>query len=209
MILLHDPQSKESREFFVKHRTEFEKILTYPTCLKSYPNITKFPAVVINIPEYIRDNSLWYNIKTLPNYKRLGMTVKDFQIINHASQEGCGQNSGVDYMDAYIRDNNLSDDYKQFLVDLCNDLRIPACFAWHGVSANWVYDLGEECQNDIHEINKTRCISYSPTVKVLETIPEHYDIIYPDTFNDITEFKNKLNIKIKQMEDRDAVYKGK
>jgi len=49
MILLNNPQDKTSRNFTAKYKQEFDKIINYPMCLKDYPNISKFPAVILNI----------------------------------------------------------------------------------------------------------------------------------------------------------------
>lgn len=199
MILLNNQQDKASRDFTNKHRKEFEKVINYPKCLKDFPNISKFPAVGVEIPEYVKDNSLWYLVKKTPNYKRLGMLTSEFQKLNHAMKASCGTASGADLMDKYIEDKGIKDTDKKFWVELCNDLIIPSHMVGWGV--NYVVDLGEECSVEIDEINKTRTISYNPNDPLFETITTHIEIIYPDTYDDVI----KMIDKVKRIEERTKV----
>ena len=205
MILLHNQHDEKSRKFLEQNKDKFERVLEYPDCVKEFPNVSRFPAVVVTVPEYIKDNSLWFNVKNTPNYKRIGMIVGDFQRTNHEAQEKCGANSGVEMMDKYIQARGLKDDYKQFLVDLCNDFDVPAKFCWHGVSAGWCYDLGEECKNELDERNKERIISYDLNVPLLGIIPAGYEIIYPE---DIKEAEDIISANKEKTDLRTAIYAG-
>lgn len=197
MILLHNQYDGKCRGFCEKYSDRFDKVLDYPECLKDFPNISHFPAVVIDIPEYIKDNSLWYFVKTLPNYRRLGMVAKDFQNINHSL--GCG--SGIPFLDGYIKDKGIKDEDKKYVVELCNDMEIPAPFLAWGIK--YAYDLGEDCKDDLDEKNKER--SVYPERPVLETIPESYEIIYPDTVEEVNAILNRYKDNI---DLRATIYAG-
>ena len=201
MILLHSSQDANSRIFLAKYKQEFKTILQYPMCVNLYPNVSKFPAVVIDVPEMIKDLSLWYKVKKTPNYKRLGMLTSEFQILNHAMKQTCGTSSGSDLMDQYIQENEIQDTDKKYWIDLCNEIAIPSCMVAFGVQ--WCYDLGVDCPNDIAEFNKERSISYDPSIPVLETIPAHQEIIYSETIEDVYAANQKY---IDEIEARNAVY---
>lgn len=57
MIILHSPHDKDSRDFVEKYGKD-NIILNYPECLDSYPNISAFPSVVIDVPAYHRPSEI-------------------------------------------------------------------------------------------------------------------------------------------------------
>ena len=198
MILIINKTDANSRAFYAKYRNNFDEILAYPACLDRFPQLAKFPAVVIDAPEIIVDNSLWFAVKKLGNYKRLGMVVKDFQEINR--RLGCGQ--GIPFLDTFIAEKRIDGESKKFLIEVCNDFEIPAPFAAWGIP--YCYDLGEDCKDDLDEQNKTRSILTGGDM--LEIIKEHEEIIYPETMGDILKENQKWIDKIAR---RDGIYKGK
>jgi len=58
MKVLHNPHTKESRELINQLKqsdfNDFE-IINYPDCVDEYPYITKYPAVLIYVPQYTDD----------------------------------------------------------------------------------------------------------------------------------------------------------
>ena len=198
MILLHNQHDEKSRKFLEQNKDKFKEILEYPDCIKRFPNVSRFPAVAVPVPEYVRDNSLWYLVKKMDNYERLGMVVKDFEELNH--KFGCA--SGISLMDGFVKEKNIDPDFKYFFIDICNDFSIPAMhLAW---GAKYVYDLGEKCKNELDEKNKERSI-YSER-PALETIPESYEIIYPE---DIKEAEAIISANKAKTDLRTAVYASK
>lgn len=57
MIILHNPHDKISREF-VENYGQNCQILEYPECLNTFPNISAFPSVVLDIPDHIVDKQI-------------------------------------------------------------------------------------------------------------------------------------------------------
>lgn len=51
MIILHNPHDKVSREF-VEAKRPGDEVLLYPECVSTYPNISSFPSVVLNVPKH-------------------------------------------------------------------------------------------------------------------------------------------------------------
>ena len=203
MILIINKSEANSRAFYAKHKNEFTEILDYPNCLKRFPELSRFPAVAIDVPEYFKDNSLWYAVKKLPDYKRLGMVTQDCVDIVHRLSAGCADN-GIALLDKYIKDREIGDTDKRFLVELCNDFALPARFTWW--ASQYTYDLGEEYKGELDEKNMDRSISYDLTLPAIESIPAHFEIMYPETIDDAIQVKQKW---IDKIERRDAVYKGK
>jgi hypothetical protein len=183
MILLHDSQNKESRDFYFKYKSEFEKVLFYPELLKVYPTVAKFPAVVLDVPEYTIDNSLWYHVTKRANYRRLGFGVKS---IVKSLPTFCSP--GIDWVYSYSKKNNLDDGFEMFLIEACNDFTIPAEYV-----ATWglkfAYDLGSECKQELDPKNKERCIYKDSEKPLLEIVPAHQVIIYPNTLEDVLNYK--------------------
>ena len=198
MILLHNQYDEKSRNFLRTNEMKFDRVIEYPDCIKEFPNVSRFPAVVVPVPEYVRDNSLWYAVRKLDNYKRLGMVTKDFNIMN--KQFGCA--AGITLMDEYIKEHHIDDEKPVYLIDLCNDGTIPALHLTWGIK--FVYDLGKDCENDLDEKNKER--SVYPERPVLETIPESYEILYPE---DIKEAEAIISANKEKTDLRTAIYASK
>ena len=51
MIILHNQHDKDSRDFVEKYG-QGNEVIEYPECIEHYPNISAFPSVVIDVPEY-------------------------------------------------------------------------------------------------------------------------------------------------------------
>ena len=206
MILLINKEDAKSRAFYAKHRNEFDEILAYPDCLDRYKELSSFPAIVVDIPEYTRDNSLWFNIKNLPNYKRLGMTAGECVRHNEAIKATCGASNGGHILDQYIKEKGLKDESNHWLVQIANSTLMPSFMTWFTVISKWVYDLGEECKEEIDEMNKERSISYDPNVPILEVVPASQKILYVET---IDEAKAEIKKYQDRIDKRNDIYKGK
>ena len=51
MIILHNQYDKDSRDFVEKYGVD-NIIISYPDCVEQYPNISAFPSVVLEYPNY-------------------------------------------------------------------------------------------------------------------------------------------------------------
>lgn len=49
-IILHNPHDRLSREFVNTYK-EGNTVLNYPECVQSFPYISAFPSVVVDLPE--------------------------------------------------------------------------------------------------------------------------------------------------------------
>ena len=82
MIILHNPFDKQSRDFIDRYGRG-NQIIEYPECVTYYPRISKFPAVVIIIPEHRIPEYEEYDLK-LPQHPTIDL---DFLYVERIDNE--------------------------------------------------------------------------------------------------------------------------
>jgi hypothetical protein len=220
MILLHNPNDKESRLFYNQNKNNFDSILTFPECVEIYPNVSKFPAVVENIEEYVIDNSLYGMATSLPNYNyfavRVGYLIdlhsQYLQVGANAggfcSQGGTQNNPAQLWFAEYATTKGWTNDKILYLVESINLGDIPAfLLAWtyrdfykHGkfeITFDGNVGLMETPYSEtISENSQQRCITtLSETGPLTKTIPAHVLYCYPNEFSDIADYKTKHSLR--------------
>ena len=211
MILLHNSQSKESREFHAKYKKEFDLIIHYPKCIELYSDVNKFPAVVHHIPEKTIDNSLHHYLTTkYPDYKRRARYIGEL-IDSHTeallevpqgthgsmcSAGGINKEGNFElWFKNYAEAKGWSRDYLLYLIEVANCYDLPAFFLWWAMENNDTsFDTGIECHEDLSEFTKQRSIKgLNEFEKLTEIIPAHDIIIYPESYDDLMEKINALS----------------
>lgn len=210
MILLHNPQSKESREFYSKYRSFFDSIINYPKCVESYPDVNHFPAVVYTVPETIINNSLHHYLTTkYPDYKRRARYIGEL-IDSHTeallevpkgTHGSMCTTGGIEkdgsfelWFKNYAEAKGWTRDYLLYLVEVANCYDLPAFFLWWAMENNDTsFDTGIEYHEDLSEFTKQRSIKgLNEFEKLIEIIPEHDIILYPESYEDLMAKINDL-----------------
>lgn len=200
MILLHNPSVKESREFLAHYREHFTEVLRYPVCLNQYPAVAKYPAVVVDIPEWKRDNTLYYLIKSrYIDYRRRGRLVADIldchtkeleDNLSGTKKTWCDSSlamSGSDlYTKKYCEAKGWPREKLLFLVEIANEGDIPGyLLAWGLLNDDRTYDTGVDYAEDLSDASKSMYISYLDHERKVKVIPACQEILYPETIEEV------------------------
>ena len=193
MILLHNQHDEFSRHFLETHTGRFSQVIEYPDCVDKYPNVSRFPAVVLTVPEHKRDNSLWYFIKSkVPDYRKRTIPLKDFR------KKVKGARACVDGSKRFDETTTLLPKYRNenlilSVVDLSNDVAqglspaVAQDILWAALQCT--VDTAE-CTNDLLEETKLFPIDGKPITE--EIVPESFVIIFPGDFPAIEKKQKEI-----------------
>jgi len=221
MILLHNSQGKESREFYLRYKDNFDLVINYPQCAELYSDVNKFPAVVYTVPKKTINNSLYTYItnKYPNNYRKIVKKIGDIfeqdnkiiiddnientkQILNYnigTIQVGCGATIKEEKQILWIKEYAISKGWDEnkilYLVEAANLLDFPAYFIrWQLENHNDFEEYFIEYFEDLNEATKSRSTkALNEDYKLIEIIPAKEIILYPTTYENLMEQINELS----------------